>query len=193
MAPLPLIKVAAILFKEISKPLAVAIRAYLLEHPRPRRLTARLGRAYETLTQRAALALEGNKLATVKNVSDSHALQVGAELVANGALLSTTVGFVLLEYWRSAAVKQVEDAEKERRAQETAAREETRLRALESAVARAHARCDAVERRLGLQGGGGGGAWHGADDGGGAADGDDTRADAVARVAPPRGLLWWWR
>ena len=147
MAPLPVIKIFAVLFKELSKPLAAGIKAHLQTHPRARALTARLGRGWEQASQRLTLALEGNKLATAKPVTDSHALSVGAELVAQGFLLSTALGLVLAEYARSAWIKAAEDVEKERKAAELEARAEARLREIEGAVRLAHARLQALEAR----------------------------------------------
>lgn len=134
MAPLPFIKIFAVLFKEISKPLASYIRSQSLAHPVARRLATGLGRHWESASQRLAFAMEGNKLATVKPVTDSHALSVGAELVAQGFLLSTAMGLVVAEYIRSAWIKQLEDAEKERKSMEKEAKAEMRLRALENDV-----------------------------------------------------------
>ena len=96
MAPLPFIKIFAVVFKELSKPLAASIKSHAQTHPRARALATTLGRAYETASQRLTLSLEGNKLATAKPVTDSHALSVGAELVAQSFLLSSALVFSLL-------------------------------------------------------------------------------------------------
>lgn len=146
MAPLPVIKIFAVLFKEISKPLASYIRSQSLAHPIARRLATGLGRHWESASQRLAFAMEGNKLATVKPVTDSHALSVGAELVAQGFLLATAMGLVVAEYIRSAWIKQLEDAEKERKSMEKEAKAETRLRALENEVIEARAQLRKVEK-----------------------------------------------
>jgi hypothetical protein len=90
--------------------------------------------------------MEGNKLATVKPVTDSHALSVGAELVAQGFLLATAMGLVVAEYIRSAWIKQLEDAEKERKSMEKEAKAETRLRALEKEVVEATALLRKVQK-----------------------------------------------
>ena len=153
MAPLPVIKIFAVLFKEVSKPLAAYVRHQALAHPAARRLATSLGRQWESASQRLAFAMEGNKLATAKPVTDSHALSVGAELVAQGFLLSTALGLVLAEYARSAWIKAAEDVEKERKAAELEARAEARLREIEGAVRLAHARLQALEARRSWLGG----------------------------------------
>lgn len=146
MAPLPVIKIFAVLFKEISKPLASYIRSQSLAHPLARRLATGLGRHWENASQRLAFAMEGNKLATVKPVTDSHALSVGAELVAQGFLLSTAMGLVVAEYIRSAWIKQLEDAEKERKTMEKEAKAETRLRALEYELLEAKSQLERLKK-----------------------------------------------
>jgi hypothetical protein len=90
--------------------------------------------------------MEGNKLATVKPVTDSHALSVGAELVAQGFLLSTAMGLVVAEYIRSAWIKQLEDAEKERKTMEKEAKAETRLRALEYELIEAKSQLERLKK-----------------------------------------------
>jgi hypothetical protein len=66
MAPLPLFKLFAVLFKEISKPLAAEIKRRSQEHPKMKRYAMVLGRAWEGMTQRAEIWTRGHR---VKEVS----------------------------------------------------------------------------------------------------------------------------
>ena len=159
MAPLPLIKIFAVVFKEVSKPLAASIKLHAQTHPRARALATTLGRAYETASARLALSLEGNKLATAKPVADSHALSTGAELVAQGFLLASAMGLVLAEYWRSAWTKAAEDARGRRARGGAPARHRDRARGRARRACRARGAARRRGRRRGC--GRGRGRWRG--------------------------------
>jgi hypothetical protein len=159
MAPLPLIKIGMVLFKEISKPIAAAMKRQAMEHPHLRRFATWLGRGWEGGKYRierwaffsggrpagsssgarpTAKAVGGGGDASapspsppVPPITEQQALTVGADLLAQGFLLSTAIGLVVLEYWRSASIKAVEDREKEKKKQERRAAKEARMRAVE--------------------------------------------------------------
>jgi uncharacterized membrane protein YgcG len=197
MAPLPLIKIGAVLFKEVSKPLAAGVKRQATEHPGLRRVATALGRAYESGAQRVERAFSANRLAPLKAVSDSHALSVGADLLAQGFLVGTAIGFVVWEYNRSAAAKAADDRGKEARKLERQRRKNAALAALAAEVAATRARLEAVEGVLaehgwavppppgGGRGGGGGG-------GGGGGEGDGGSDDGGGRWTLPARALWWW-
>ena len=148
MAPLPLIKIAAVLFKEVSKPLATKLKAAASEHPRLRGLAIGLGRGYERGVQRVEVLWSGNRIKSFKHIPDAHALTVGADLLVQGFLLSSAMLLVVAEYVRNA---QVRDAERvvaaERKAERQAVKGE-RLRRLEADAADALARVERLERAI---------------------------------------------
>ena len=65
MAPLPLFKLAAVLLKELSKPLAAEVKRRTQEHPGAKRATIIVGRFWEGLSQRAEVFVRGHRLKEV--------------------------------------------------------------------------------------------------------------------------------
>jgi hypothetical protein len=66
MAPLPLFKLFAVLFKEISKPLAAEIKRRAHEHATMKRYAMVLGRTWEGMTQRAEIWTRGHRVKEVR-------------------------------------------------------------------------------------------------------------------------------
>lgn len=165
MAPLPLIKIFAVLFKELSKPLAASLKNYAASHPAFRALALTLGRAHEHLSQHVeTLWASGGRvrLRAVRPVPDPVAFTVGTDLMSQGFLLSSALGLVWLEYARGAVAKDAETREKAAREAARAALHEARLLDIERCVAELQARL--AEAELGAEdraargAGGGGGA-----------------------------------
>ena len=129
MAPLPLIKIGAVLWKELSKPLAAQIKLYAQTHPRFRAAAMSLGRAHELASQRVESAWAGRGLLPApRPVGDSTAFTVGTDLLSQGFMLSTAIGIVWLEYYRADQQKALEGADKAaRKAAKNALREERTL------------------------------------------------------------------
>jgi hypothetical protein len=149
MAPLPLIKIVAVLFKEVSKPIAAYVKKSAVDHPQFKRVTISVGRGYEQLTQRIEMTFAGAKSGTaLKPVTDSHALHVGADMISQGFLLSTAIGFVVLEYWRGLRLKEVTDQETAVRKAAKRAAEEKRHGALVDEARALAGRVAALEERL---------------------------------------------
>ncbi len=148
MAPLPLLKIGAVLFKEISKPIAAYIKREAVQHPLLRQVAMTLGRNYETGTQRIEKIFSGNKLIQIKPVSDTHALTVGADLVAQGFLLTTAIGLVILEYWRNARIKAQEDLVKSCQKMERQALKKQKLQDMENEIQSAYQRISTLEQKI---------------------------------------------
>ncbi len=141
MAPLPLIKVGAVLWKELSKPLAAYIKQYAQTHPLVRRLAMALGRAHEQASQQVESAWSGKGfLPALKPVSESTAFAVGADMLSQGFMLSSAVGLVCLEYWRADQQKALDSADSKARKAAKHALREARLLDLERNLADLQAR-----------------------------------------------------
>lgn len=148
MAPLPLFKIFAVLFKEVSKPLAASLKRYASEHAMLRDAAILLGRNYEHGVQRTEVLWSGKgriKPGSFKPIPDAHALTVGADLLTQGFLLSTAIGLACAEYWRSLMVRDAERAATAERKAERRVVKDERLRSLESDVAAALTRVAALE------------------------------------------------
>jgi len=148
VAPLPLIKIAAVLFKEVSKPIAGAIRHQAHARPRFRAAAVALGRAWEAAGQHAEAALAGRRLAAARPVSEANAFATGTELVTQGVLLAAALSFVLFEYVRSVEAKDAETLDKAVKKAARQAVKEARLVELERSVADAAARAAVAELAL---------------------------------------------
>jgi len=149
MAPaLPLIKIGAVLFKEVSKPIAAYIKREAVQHPLLRRIAMTLGRSYEYSIQKIEKTFTNNKTMVIKPVSDTHALTVGADLVAQGFLLSTAIGLVLLEYYRNARIKTQEDLIKACQKMERQAVKKQKLLELENKIILAQEKINNLEYQI---------------------------------------------
>lgn len=146
MAPLPLFKIAALLFKEISKPLAAELKSAVKNHQRLRGATIWLGRHYEVLSHNVERLR--NRQAVLGPISESHALTVGADLAAQAFLVSTGILLLLIEYFRGLNQKAAEDMEKLRKKLQHQATKEIRLRSLEHQITRTQARVVELEKLL---------------------------------------------
>jgi hypothetical protein len=149
MAPLPLIKIGAVLWKEISKPLASKIKEYATSHPFVRTLAMSLGRMHEQASQQLESMWAGRGFVrSLRPVSESTAFSVGTDLLSQGFMLSTAIGIVLFEYWRADQQKAVETAEKAAQKAARRALKEARLRDLERNLADLQARLTVEELHI---------------------------------------------
>lgn len=153
MAPLPLIKIAAVFFKEISKPIAASLKAHAHTHPRFRGFAIALGRNYELASQRLeALLSKGPRGALSKTnfkpVLEQQAFTVGTDLLTQTFLLSTAIGLVVLEYVRAQHAKDAESAEKATQKAIRRSAKEARLVELERTLADLSSRLVSAELAL---------------------------------------------
>jgi hypothetical protein len=141
MAPLPLIKIGAVLWKELSKPLAAQIKLLATSRPLLRRMAMGLGRLHEQASQQLESAWAGKGfLRALKPVSESSAFTVGTDLLSQGFMLSSAIALVYLEYYRSDEQKRIEGLDKAARKAAKNALREARLRDLERNLADLQAR-----------------------------------------------------
>lgn len=148
MAPLPFIKIFIVLFKEAAKPIAARLKQSAKEHERFRSYTIVIGRAYERATQRIEVWSLGFRVKQFKEITEAHALTVGADIISQTFLISVALLLLLLEYWRgnnaaaaAAAVKQSEKAARQ-------AVKSARLLELEKKVGELAARIAVLESQL---------------------------------------------
>jgi hypothetical protein len=151
MAPLPLIKIFAVLFKEVSKPIASGIKNYAKTHPVFRAFALTTGRSHEYLSQHVEVLWASGGRARLKElrpVPEQTALTVGADLMSQGFLLSTAIGLVWFEYARANQAKEAETREKAEREAAKSAIREARLLDIERQVADLSARLQVAELRM---------------------------------------------
>lgn len=148
MAPLPLLKIFAVLFKEISKPIASSIKRQAVDHPQFKALTMSLGRSWENGTQRVERLFSGNKEKTLKPVTDAQALHQGADLISQGFLLSTAIGLVCFEYWRGLQTKEEEKATAAAKKAKRVAVKEARLQRIEDDITGLTTRMQSMEAAI---------------------------------------------
>ena len=144
----PQIKIFAVLFKEISKPLAASFKTHAKTHPVFRAFALSLGRKHEHLSQHVdALWASGGRarLRELKPVPEQTAFTVGTDLMSQGFLLTTAVGLIWLEYARSAEAKDAEAREKAEREAAKSAIREARLQDIERSIAELQVRVAVAE------------------------------------------------
>jgi optic atrophy 3 protein len=145
MAQLPLMKIFVLLFKEAAKPIAARLKQSAKEHEKFRTYTMVIGRFYERATQRVEVWSLGFRVKQFKEITDAHALTVGADVISQTFLVSVAVILLVLEYWRGNKASAAAAAKKQ---QEKAARQtlkEARLAQLDNKLAELSARILALE------------------------------------------------
>jgi hypothetical protein len=150
MAPLPFIKIFAVIFKELSKPLAASIKSYAKAHPTFRGFALTTGRYHEYFSQHVEVLWASGgraRLKEVKPVPEQTALTVGADLMSQGFLLASALGLVWFEYARGNQAKEAEAREKAEREAAKAAIREARLLDIERQVADLAQRLQLAELR----------------------------------------------
>ena len=152
MAPLPLIKLAAVLFKELAKPLAGRAKTYAREHPQFKGATMRVGRWWDSNAQRIEAWVARRPFTKATPISDENALASGAELASQTFLVSTALLLVLAEYVRSSYAAEEAERVKAAAKETRRAAKEKRMAALELSLDNLHARLKAVEGGPGLLG-----------------------------------------
>jgi optic atrophy 3 protein len=147
MAPLPLFKLGALLFKEAVKPIASYLKSEAKEHPKMKEVAILAGRRWELVTQRFEHFVKAPRGAIFqsKPINEVQALSVGADLIAQSFLLTIALGLVMVEYTRGIRAKEAEDALKKNQKIQRQALKEERLRRIEVALERLANRLDALE------------------------------------------------
>ena len=147
MAPLPLFKLGALLFKEAVKPIASYLKSEAKEHPKMKEIAIIAGRRWELITQRFEHFVKAPRGAIFqsKPINEVQALTVGADLIAQSFLLSIALGLVMIEYTRGIRAKEAEDILKKNQKLQRQALKEDRLKRIEAALDRITNRLDALE------------------------------------------------
>jgi chaperonin cofactor prefoldin len=113
---LPLIKVAALIVKSASKPIAKKIKNQAARSPLLHRYIIAGARFWHRLEGKMQIFV-GERSKTVKELNPQAAIDLGAELISEGFLLSVAIGLLLLENSRSSTKEETKKAELEKRLQ----------------------------------------------------------------------------
>ncbi|CAF2702648.1 unnamed protein product [Rotaria sp. Silwood2] len=145
MAPFPLIKLAIVFFKQVSKPLANQIKAraknseffkkYVCMPP------AQLYHWYDVNLRMRMLGIETKKVA---KMNEEAAVILGADILGEGVILCVAIAGLALEYAR----RSKNDTEKEARHQERLAKMERQLSELEITLTNQSAHLLELERLI---------------------------------------------
>jgi hypothetical protein len=115
MAHLPLFKLGVLLVKQATKPMARAIKARSQASDSLSKFCEYVGQTWHVQTTKLNLYVQGHKVKGVKPLNEAEAVQSGAELIADGFVLSIGIAALILESRRSAksaAEKAVQKAER---------------------------------------------------------------------------------
>ncbi|XP_065661799.1 optic atrophy 3 protein homolog [Hydra vulgaris] len=98
MSPLPLLKLGTLVVKQLSKPLANAIKSTVKENPRFAKTVALPAQAFHIMEQRVRMAGFGwkNKV-EVKPLNEDAAVSLGAEMVGEFVIFSLAAICVILQ------------------------------------------------------------------------------------------------
>ena len=113
-----LLKVGALVIKQLTKPLAKRAKTHAKNSPFFAAQCVRVGNAVNVVTHRMNVTLLGGRLLKVKPLEDAVAVDRGAEVLSEGLIISVGTALILLEYARKdaeAVRKEVARKEKEMR------------------------------------------------------------------------------
>ncbi|KAK1747781.1 OPA3 family protein [Skeletonema marinoi] len=114
MAPaaLPLAKLAGLLIKTISKPVAKQIKHSAIKYGTSRSALMSVGQASHAITTRMTIWSSGYKVRSISKLEDEAALSRGADLLSEAIVFSVAAGVTTYEYLRSSeSSKKKEEAQ----------------------------------------------------------------------------------
>lgn len=135
------VKLAALVIKTATKPLAAQITMQARGHAGFRRVCAAAGQMRHNVETRVALRLAGHRAQSVKPLAEEKASNLGANLMSELIVLGIASAILLFEFDRKAKV----DDDKARKAR--AAKEEAE-RALDDRFAAVEQRIQGIERQV---------------------------------------------
>ncbi|KAJ1430281.1 optic atrophy 3 protein-domain-containing protein [Ochromonadaceae sp. CCMP2298] len=98
MAPLPMLKIAALALRTISKPLAARLMKQTKSHPLVSRICAIAGEYAHQITSRINIMASGYKVVTVKPLPKEDALNDGVGVISEVLVFSFAGFLVAYEY-----------------------------------------------------------------------------------------------
>jgi len=109
---MPMIKLGALFVKQLEKPVVRMAKNYAKDHELFGRLLSGSAQQFNRTEQRVRMRILGWKgEVDVKPLSDSQALDLGAQLLGECLVFGTAVGLITLEYQRSKAKERKKEAE----------------------------------------------------------------------------------
>jgi hypothetical protein len=102
MAHLPFFKLGVLLVKQATKPMARAIKSRAQASDTFSKICEFFGQQWHVQTTKLNLVVQGHKVKGVKPLNEQEAVQSGAELIAEGFVLSVGVSALIVESRRSA-------------------------------------------------------------------------------------------
>eukprot|EP01102_Stenamoeba_stenopodia_P014304 TRINITY_DN4733_c0_g1_i1.p1 TRINITY_DN4733_c0_g1~~TRINITY_DN4733_c0_g1_i1.p1 ORF type:complete len:190 (+),score=60.52 TRINITY_DN4733_c0_g1_i1:112-681(+) len=107
---LPLIKVAALVIKSASKPIAKQVKAHAAHNPRFTAAIMTTAQAWNRIEGKLALFV-GERIGEARPLNVNAAIDLGAEIASEFFLLSVAVGLLVIENMRSSAKDAAKAAE----------------------------------------------------------------------------------
>eukprot|EP00699_Malawimonas_sp_californiana_P002192 EC716761.1.p1 GENE.EC716761.1~~EC716761.1.p1 ORF type:complete len:197 (+),score=7.12 EC716761.1:101-691(+) len=102
---LPLIKVGALFVKQAVKPVAAAIKEYAKNNPRFRGGSIAFAQWWHRMEVSIQVRMMGHEPRAIKQLEETKAVQVAADLLAEAFVFSVGMGVLLLE-WRHSKAKE---------------------------------------------------------------------------------------
>ncbi|CAM9109464.1 unnamed protein product [Phaeothamnion confervicola] len=138
MVAIPALKFFTLTVKTAAKPMANALKAKAIQHPKMNSLLVKLGQTTHEISARIAIRAAGHSTASIKPLDEAKALARGGNILAEGVIYTIGAGLVIYEYKASndksaasAAKTAMEKAEETQQLQERLAAIDARLEALE--------------------------------------------------------------
>jgi len=102
MAHIPVFKLGVLLVKQATKPMARAVKSRAMASENLSKLCEFLGQTWHIQTTKLNLRVQGHKVKEVKRLNEQEAVQSGAELLAEGFVLTVGIAALMAEAKRSA-------------------------------------------------------------------------------------------
>lgn len=129
---LPVSKLAGLLVRTLSKPLAKRVKHEFSRFPITQRFLIRIGQTSHAITSRMTIWSAGFKVRSITPLEPDKALSLGADLIGESVVLLVSGGVVVVEYNRSKDKEKEKEAEKHREAHEARMELQAKLNALDA-------------------------------------------------------------
>ncbi|KAL7494318.1 hypothetical protein ACHAWT_003047 [Skeletonema menzelii] len=133
MAPaaLPLAKLAGLLIKTISKPVAKQIKHSAIRYETSRSALIAVGQASHKITTRMTIWSSGYKVRSISKLEDEAALSRGADLLSEAIVFSVAAGVTTYEYLRSSESSKKKEEAQLQKIRDDAAKLQSKLNSLD--------------------------------------------------------------
>ncbi|KAL7514532.1 hypothetical protein ACHAXN_011759 [Cyclotella atomus] len=110
MAPLPLAKLAGLLIKTLSKPVAKRIKSQMIKYDVTRDGLIWVGQSTHVLTTRMTIWSSGYKVRSINPLEEGEALSRGADILSESFIFFVSGAIVVYEYHRSSEKEKLKEA-----------------------------------------------------------------------------------